>query len=388
MKEEKIDNLQKRLLGYSLTSAAILGAGSANAQVIGTSVNQTLFNSTYTISFSGNDRFRFSQSTFTGVMGTTNTGAIKPLSNSAGWVRNYGTHPKALASGYIVSAGKSFNVPGNTNVNRFLSYRYTNILHGSSTPLGGSFVGAGNKYIGVKFKISSSTYYGWVKINVPSRVSNLQIISYAYESTEGISIIADGVLAVELVSFSAVKNQERIMLNWKTATEVNNYGFEIERNKYPEMQNGETVVSQWEKIGFVNGHGNSNSPKDYSFDDESAPTGLVMYRLKQIDNDGKYEYSKIVTIGNNTIAKYALAQNYPNPFNPATTIRYSIPKSEHVTMKVYNELGKEVSTLVNETKEAGNYNVTFNGAGLASGIYYYRITAGDFTEVKKLMLLK
>ena len=111
------------------------------------------------------------------------------------------------------------------------------------------------------------------------------------------------------------------------------------------------------------------------------------YRLKQIDNDGKYEYSNIIEMTTKP-AQFSLAQNYPNPFNPTTTIQFAIPKEEHVTIKVYDELGNEVKTLVDENKASGQYNVQFNGSGLASGIYYYRISAGEYNEVKKLMLLK
>ncbi len=137
----------------------------------------------------------------------------------------------------------------------------------------------------------------------------------------------------------------------------------------------------------MKGSGNSNSPKNYSFVDDNPPSGTVEYRLKQIDNDGNFKYSQIVTV-TSLPTKLELWQNYPNPFNPTTTIQYAIPKAEHVTLKVYDELGKEVSTLVNENKEAGQYSVTFDGNGLASGIYLYSLRCGNFSQVKKLLLLK
>ena len=188
-------------------------------------------------------------------------------------------------------------------------------------------------------------------------------------------------LPVELTSFIALTNNNIVNLLWTTATEINNYGFEIQRNP---LLGG---VQGWVKVGFVKGNGNSNSPKDYSFIDTDPLNGDVEYRLKQIDNDGAFKYSSIVTV-NSLPTKFELFQNYPNPFNPTTTIRYSIPNAEHVTLKVYDELGKEVSTLVDEKKVNGSYSVKFNGLGLASGIYYYRITGGDFRDVKKMMLLK
>ena len=191
-------------------------------------------------------------------------------------------------------------------------------------------------------------------------------------------------LPVELSTFTAKILSNKVELQWQTATEVNNYGFEIQRT----IQNSKLNIQNWNDIGFVKGCGNSNSPKNYSFIDDNPPVGTVEYRLKQIDNDGSFKYSSTVEASFMKPDNFALAQNYPNPFNPTTTIQYTIPNAEHVTIKVYDELGREITTLVNENKEAGHYIVTFNGSSLASGIYYYRIVAGNFDEVKKLQLLK
>ncbi len=193
------------------------------------------------------------------------------------------------------------------------------------------------------------------------------------------------VLPVELTAFSASANGNNIELKWKTATEVNNYGFEIERAIDEKI---------WEKIGFVEGHGNSNSPKEYSFTDESIEnSGKYFYRLKQIDVDGTFEYSPIVEVFVGAPGKFELAQNYPNPFNPATTISYSIPSDikgdvTNVKLIVYDVLGREVATLVNEKQSPGNFNVTFNATHLPSGIYFYKLTAGNFTTIKKMILMK
>ena len=196
-------------------------------------------------------------------------------------------------------------------------------------------------------------------------------------------------LPVELSSFSAIVKGDEVELNWQTATEVNNYGFEVERQILNQVQN-----DNWEKIDFVAGHGNSNSPKDYSFiDQEKVAERSRSYRLKQIDIDGKYEYSKEIEIDLGMPNEFSLSQNYPNPFNPSTTISYSIPKVSFVSLKIYDILGREVKTLINSEQNAGVYNVRWNGDNIygnkvSSGIYLYKIEAGDFSLTKKMLLLK
>ena len=196
-------------------------------------------------------------------------------------------------------------------------------------------------------------------------------------------------LPVELSSFSAIVKGDEVELNWQTATEVNNYGFEVERQILNQVQN-----DNWEKIDFVAGHGNSNSTKDYSFiDQEKVAERSRSYRLKQIDNDGKYEYSKEIEIDLGMPNEFSLSQNYPNPFNPSTTIKYSIPKiinnqSSIINIKVYDILGNVVATLVNENKAAGNYEVKYDASNLSSGIYFYKLQSGSFVQTKKFILIK
>jgi len=195
-------------------------------------------------------------------------------------------------------------------------------------------------------------------------------------------------LPVELTSFNAkLVNNNSVKLQWQTATEVNNYGFEIERAL---LLKGGTNSSpdEWKKIGFVEGAGNSNSPKQYNFIDEKLIGGSsFIYRLKQIDMDGSFTYSdeaKINIIQN----KYKLFQNYPNPFNPSTKIRFSLKKPEKVIVKIFNSIGQEIETLVNKNYEAGTYEINFNPVYLTNGVYLYQIQAGNFREVRKMILLK
>jgi hypothetical protein len=192
-------------------------------------------------------------------------------------------------------------------------------------------------------------------------------------------------MPVELTSFSATAKGNNVKLNWETATEVNNYGFEIQRQN-SSLSN---LNSEWENIGFVKGHGNSNSVKYYSFtDDRITLAGWYLYRLKQIDNDGTFEYSDIVEVNLAAPGHFELSQNYPNPFNPSTTITYSLRNAGNVRLIVYNLQGQVVKELVNEYEKPGFYSISFNGDQLASGIYYYKLISEDYQEIKKMMLLK
>jgi hypothetical protein len=221
--------------------------------------------------------------------------------------------------------------------------------------------------------------------------------------------VSDAPLPVELISFVSEVNGNKITLNWMTATEVNSYGFNVERSDTPlhfPSREGKEQSDRgvWETIGFVEGSGNSNSTKLYSFVDKDITSGSYSYRLKQIDIDGSYSYSNIVEVTcNMQPSTFELYQNYPNPFNPTTTIKYSIPAltpslsprervSEgqvRVTLKVYDILGNEVATLVNEIKEPGVYEVEFDASQLPSGVYFYRLQNGSGINItRKLLLMK
>ncbi|MBK7631226.1 MAG: S8 family peptidase [Ignavibacteriales bacterium] len=193
-------------------------------------------------------------------------------------------------------------------------------------------------------------------------------------------------LPVELTSFSAKSIGSLVKLSWSTSTEINNYGFEVERFALSAERQA------WEKIGFVEGNGNSNSTKNYSFEDMNLVADKYLYRLKQIDNDGQYEYSEVIEIDLGSPTKYELTQNYPNPFNPSTKISWQSPVAGIQTLKVYDVLGTEVATLVDEYREAGRYEIEFKSSvdnlQLASGIYFYKITAGSFVDTKKMILIK
>jgi hypothetical protein len=197
--------------------------------------------------------------------------------------------------------------------------------------------------------------------------------------------LGNPVIPVELVSFTASVNFNNVTLNWITATEINNRGFEILRS-LPAGRHGAQNDS-WDLIGFINGNGTTTETSAYSFIDEIAP-GKYLYRLKQIDFDGTFEYSDVIEVDVLAPKEFSLEQNYPNPFNPVTTIRYSIPTSEYVSLKVFDVLGKEVAVLVNEEKPAGKFQINFSADALPSGIYFYKLQAGTFIETKDMILLR
>jgi hypothetical protein len=187
-------------------------------------------------------------------------------------------------------------------------------------------------------------------------------------------------LPVNLSSFTAVPSNAAMKLSWTTSVETNNHGFDVERS---------IDKSVWASLTFIQGQGNSNTAKEYSYSDNSiTKAGKYYYRLKQIDNNGGYKFSDITEADYVLPTAYSLNQNYPNPFNPNTMISYSLPLASNVKVSIYNAIGETVQILENGFKSAGNYSVSFNAANMPSGIYFYRIEAGNFSQVRKMMLVK
>jgi len=201
------------------------------------------------------------------------------------------------------------------------------------------------------------------------------------------------VIPVELTSFEAKANGLDVELNWTTATEINNHGFEIQRK----------LTDDFVTVGFVKGNGHSTSLKKYSFTDKELIEGNYVYRLKQIDYNGAYHYSQEVEVIVTGLNTYFLEQNYPNPFsatgksasggNPATTIRFNLGENSNVTLKVYNSLGEEIKILYSGKMNAGKNEIVFDAANLSSGIYFYRIEAlgengSTFVSTKKMLINK
>lgn len=289
----------------------------------------------------------------------------------------------------------------------------------SGTDVNGVYVGTdmlNGKPFYTKVAASGDFYLYWTSggfwncgRNLGSAMNNLKYyyVSSNADTPDGITFtdaggmgvlpaptVGQSALPVELIFFSAGLDEDNVRLNWKTVTETNNYGFEVERR---------LQVGEWNVVGFVPGNGNSNSPKSYEFIDENAPSEELEYRLKQIDTDGRFEYYNLIAkVDANSItslndevviATFRLEQNYPNPFNPVTTIQYHISSKvsngrSKVSLKIYDVLGHEIVSLVDEYQYYGNYQVEFDAYDLPSGTYFYRLIADENIVTKKMVLIK
>ena len=206
--------------------------------------------------------------------------------------------------------------------------------------------------------------------------------AYNVSAKDNFDVLGCGLLVipVELASFTASVGENSVQLNWTTATETNNFGFEVQRA---------ITGSEFEKVGFIPGYGTTTERKSYSFNDANLAVGNYTYRLIQIDLDGtRYTVGTIEAEVTFVPQKYALFQNYPNPFNPSTTIKYQLPEKSQVTLRIYDVLGNLITSLVNTEQNAGSYEVVLDASDYSSGVYLYTITAGKFTDSKKLILIK
>lgn len=220
--------------------------------------------------------------------------------------------------------------------------------------------------------------------------TNLTDVDFTGNALNGIAIGEGGIilrtdnggLPVELTSFTCSLNDNIVILNWSTASEINNHGFQIERK----------LNNEWSTIGFINGNGTTTESHSYAFDDnlnDISFNGKIFYRLKQIDFNGSFEYSNVVEIEFKPISQFTLNQNYPNPFNPSTVIEFSLPEdAANVKLSIFNLLGEKVTELVNSALTSGNYKFEWNAQDESAGIYFYELRAGNFVSLKKMNLLK
>jgi uncharacterized delta-60 repeat protein len=294
------------------------------------------------------------------------------------WVSAYNGPGNADDVPYSITIDNSGNVyvTGKATIPGFL-YDFATVKYNSAgTELWVQrFDGASNMNDGatwVSIDDSGNVFVAGNSMYFTNFASDFVVIKYSRDSG----------LPVELTSFTASVSGRDVILKWLTASETNNYGFEIERRE------SSAEITDWTRIGFINGSGTTTEVRSYYFEDKNLFTGSYQYRLKQIDFEGTFEYSSVVEMEIPVLAEFVLEQNYPNPFNPSTTISFAIPSSVFTSLKVYDVLGNEVATLVSEEKLAGSYEVEFNASHLASGIYFYRMQSGSFSQVKKMILSK
>lgn len=218
-----------------------------------------------------------------------------------------------------------------------------------------------------------------------------------------------GTVPVELSSFTGSVSGDRVLLNWSTASEKNNAGWEIQRAEPEALEGSASGISNpnpstplrdhpsgasgsgsnWETIGFVAGKGTSTEQQRYEFAfPVTRNPSPVTLRLKQLDLDGTVSFSQVLTLGTPAPSGFKLLGNYPNPFNPTTMISYQLSKVSEVKLQVYDVTGRVISTLVSSKQEPGVYGIPFDAAGLASGLYFYRIQAGSFSSVRSMILMK
>ena len=240
--------------------------------------------------------------------------------------------------------------------------------------------------------INDSTIYTY-RIGIPE---GYDLYAYSREAT----VYVFPPVPVELVSFSGSIINGSAFLNWITATELNNRGFEIERKEIENRNKPagsavppEISEMEWKKIGFVNGDGTTNEVNSYSFTDKNLTMGTYQYRLKQIDYDGTLKYSNVIEVTINTPEEFSLEQNYPNPFNPSTRISFTLPVDSKVILKVYNILGREVITLINKDITSGYHERDFDASQIPSGVYLYRVSADgingeNYISTKKMVYIK
>jgi hypothetical protein len=196
-------------------------------------------------------------------------------------------------------------------------------------------------------------------------------------------LVIEQPLPVELTSFNANAVNNKITLNWSTASEINNYGFEVERIAGSQFKNN------WEKIGFVKGNGSSTAVHNYSFSDYPENNSMINYRLKQIDYNGNFDYSETIEIEFNQPNKFSLEQNYPNPFNPTTIIKFTTPDdmSSAPVLTIFDILGNKIDEFILESK-SGSHEIDFDGSRISSGVYIYKLTADSKSLSRKMILSK
>ncbi|MCR4417171.1 MAG: T9SS type A sorting domain-containing protein [Ignavibacteria bacterium] len=287
------------------------------------------------------------------------------------------------------SLNPQFTVQGSTN-NMEVAIPWNSVTQGNGTP---SYIRIVMFHTNGNNEGSGAYVYGATPNNINTPSDGNQTVATFRSWWGGYPVVSgvepnsgsDQPLPVELNTLNIIKTFDYILLRWSTATEVNNYGWEIERSKIDKFTQR---PSTWKTIGFVKGSGNSNSPKEYSFIDKDVLYGEYAYRLKQIDIDGSSTYSEELRVFAGKKPEVYELKAYPNPFNPTTTIRFSLPEGGILKLSIYDALGRFVETLVDDQRDAGIYEFEYNASKLSSGIYFTILQVNNIRVVNKLQLIK
>lgn len=226
------------------------------------------------------------------------------------------------------------------------------------------------------YTIPSGVIYHLKEIKPPAM--DVSTVAWAVTST-GLVLRGENLpVPVELTSFTAAAKGTMVNLNWSTATELNNHGFELLRKD---------AGSDYKVVTFIDGQGTTTEKHYYNYNERVA-SGKYYYKLRQIDFDGTMKEFTPIEVEVSGDFSYSLDQNYPNPFNPSTSIRFTIPQAGLTKLTIYNLLGQQVKSLVNEFKEAGSYSINFNATDLPSGAYFYKLESPEFSKTMKMLLSK
>jgi len=357
--------------------SALIGAGGTGTTVyVNTGWNMDVGTSSWTISVWMNNFPTASSTTY--LFGNDITTSFRCFTNGAAGNTNITLRGTGIANVNVLGV-----LPGPSVVH----FVYDATVPEIRAYVNGAFQSAVpqaalNLNAAVPFKVGS---YGTASsIPVGALLDEFRFYRRALDSAEVANTWNISIVPVELTSFTASVSGNSVKLLWTTASELNNSGFSIER-KYSN--------TEFTEIGFVPGFGTTTEPKSYSFTDNSLRSGVYTYRLKQIDFDGTFTYSDEVEVEVIAPALFSLDQNYPNPFNPTTRITFSLAVDSKVSLKIFDVLGQEVATLVNQDLTQGVHTYDFNAAGINSGVYFYKIEAAGvngnkFVDVKKMILVK
>jgi len=297
----------------------------------------------------------------------------------------------AIAETYVSTSGRTFTSPvvyGQSVIADLIAEGVTAVKGYTYEPYSSAMADVSilfpmyaDGYTVAESYYAASYYLSWMDVVVGDpkyRISSVRLPGDA----QGTDTTQSNPLPVQLTSFTAEANQNGVTLKWHTATETNCAGFEVERRQL--------AVGDWQKIAFVTGAGTSATPKPYAFEDSNVGTGRYVYRLKQVDSDGRYEYFGNVEIEIDALPQsLVLSDNYPNPFNPSTNLEFRVRSSDQTKLVVCDMLGRELSVLFDGIAEAGRvYRMQFDGGDFASGTYFAVIESGNQRIVKRMVMVK